>query len=83
MAINLTDLRRIAVEIAREEDPELEVLAATNGEGAADYAEIILALDTPEKERRRMVVGVSRPTSESQMRNLVRERIREQLATPE
>jgi hypothetical protein len=53
------------------------------GEGAADYAETILALDTPEGKRRRMVVGVSRPTSESQMWSLVRERIREQQVTPE
>ena len=83
MPMNLIDLRRVAAEIAHEEHPALEVLAATNGEGAANYAEIILALHTDEPQARRMVVGISRPISESEMRDVMRERLRVQLQTQE
>jgi hypothetical protein len=79
MPMNLTDVRRVAMEVTREENPALEVLAATNGEGAADYAEILLALHADTPEPRRMVVGVSRPTSESELRSVMRERLREHL----
>lgn len=80
MTLTLTDLRRIAAEIAHEEQPGLEVLAATNGEGAANYAEIILAFHADDPDPRRIVVGVSRPISESEMRHVMRERLRDQLA---
>jgi hypothetical protein len=57
-------------------------IASTNGEGAANYAEIILALHADEPQPRRMVIGVPRrPISESEMRQVMRERLRLQLQT--
>jgi hypothetical protein len=79
MRLSLNDVRRLAAEVAREEDPALEVLAATSAEGATNYAEVILALHGEQSQPRRVLVGVSRKAPESDIRAWLRHRLREHL----
>jgi hypothetical protein len=78
MTLSLADVQRLAAEVASEEDPGLEVLAAANGEGASDYTEIVLTLhrsadDSP------LIVGISRNADANEIRALLRNRLRQHL----
>jgi hypothetical protein len=79
MPLSLAAIRNLAVEIAGEEDPALEVLAATNAEGSADYAEITLALHGCAAEPCRVVIGFSRKATDAEIRARIRERLRDHL----
>jgi hypothetical protein len=76
MKLSLRDLRRVAIDVAHDENPMVRVLAAMNNEGAADYAEVTFAL--PEKAARpsRVVIGLSREASEPQIRQLLHQRLK-------
>jgi hypothetical protein len=78
MSLRLADVERLAVQVAIEEDSALEVLAATNAEGASDYTEIMLTLNRP-SDRSPLVVGISRNASEEEIRRLLRDRLRQHL----
>jgi hypothetical protein len=79
MPLRLPDVRRVAADVAREEDPALQVFAATNGEGATDYTEVILRLHKPSTHPTHLVIGIRRNAGESQVRRLLRDRLRDQL----
>jgi len=79
MPLTLTDVERMAREIARDEDPALEVVAARNGEGAADYTEVILTLNRSHDEPARLVIGVTRNATEDDIRRLLRSSLRDHL----
>jgi hypothetical protein len=79
MTLSLIDIQRVAVEIAREEDPTLEVLAARNGEGAADYTEVLVTLHGRTSDPSQIVIGIARNAEESEIRSLLRNRLREHL----
>jgi len=79
MRLRLPDVRRVAVEVARDEDPVLEVFAATNGEGATDYAEVVLRLQRPSSDPTHVVIGVRPSAGEWQVRRLLRDRLRDHL----
>jgi len=81
MALSLTAVRQIAVDVARQEDPSLEVVAATAGEGdSSSYAEVVLMLRGCRTEPCRMLIGVDRNAPEGECRALVRERLQQHLA---
>ena len=79
MSLRLKDLRRVASDVAREENPALHVLAARNAEGATDYSEVTVILDRPRSDPSRIILGVRRHESESQIRRVVREQLRDHL----
>ena len=79
MPLRLPDVRRVAADVAREEDPALEVFAATNGEGATDYTEVIHRLLRPSSDPTHVVIGVRRNAGEWQVRRLLRDRLRDHL----
>jgi hypothetical protein len=79
MSLGLKDLRRVAADVASEEDPALQVLSAKNAEGATDYSEVTLILDRPQSNPSRVIVGVRRHAPESQIRRVVREQLRDHL----
>ena len=79
MTISLTNIRRLAADVAREESSALEVCGTTNAEGAANYAEVIVAVHSGRTEPGRMVIGLSRSGSESEIRDQLRDRLREGL----
>jgi hypothetical protein len=73
--LSLDEIRRLTAAIAQEENPSLAVVAATTAEGAEDSSEVILArTDAPPSAR--VVVRVERHGSESDLRRIVRERLR-------
>jgi hypothetical protein len=76
----LTDVRRIAADVAKEQDPRLEVVGATAGEGESTYAEVILTVRGCRAEPCRVMIGVSRDVSEPECRGNVTARLREHLA---
>ena len=79
MSLSLPEIRRLAAEVAREVDSSFEVFATTNPEGAVDYTELILTVHNRADEPRRIVVGIRRGASEAEIRNLLRDRLRERL----
>jgi hypothetical protein len=79
MSLRLTDLRRVAADVARDEDPGFRVRSAMNAEGASDYSEVTLMLDRPQSNPSRVIVGVRRNESESQIRRVVRDQLRDHL----
>jgi len=79
MPLGLPDVRRVSADVARQEDPALQVFAATNGEGATDYTEVILRFQQPSSDPTHIVIGVRRNAGEWQVRRLLRDRLREYL----
>jgi len=78
MSLSLADVERLAAQVAAEEDSALEVLAATNAEGASDYTEIVLTLHRP-SDSSPLMIGINRNAGEDEIRKLLRERLRQHL----
>jgi hypothetical protein len=78
MSLSLTDVRRIVAEVAGEQTPTLEVVAA-RAEAGSSYTEVILTVRGCSIEPCRIIVGVSREASEAQFRTTVREQLEEHL----
>lgn len=79
MRLRLPHVRRVAADVAGDEDPALQVFAATNGEDATDDAEVILRLHRPSSDPTNVVIGVRRSAGEWQVRRLLRDRLRDHL----
>jgi hypothetical protein len=73
--LTLDEVRRLTAAIVREEDPSLEVVAATTAEGAEDSSEVVLTR-ADRAASRPVVVRVDRYGTEAELRSLVRERLR-------
>jgi hypothetical protein len=80
MSLSLTDVQRIATDVAKAQDPPLEVIGVTSAEGATAYAEVLLTVRGCQVEPCRVLVGVSRNTSEPDCRRSVNERLRQHIA---
>lgn len=80
MALTLTDVRLIASEVARREEPSLDVVGVTPREGSSTSAEVIFADRACDREPCRVVIGVSRRLSADECRGAVRARLRERRA---
>ena len=81
MGLTLTDVRRIAADAAKQQDPRLEVVAATaSGEGESGYAEVILTVRGCRAEPCRVLIGVSRDASEQECHDAVTASLHEHLA---
>jgi hypothetical protein len=74
--LSLTDVRRIATEVARQQHPALEVVGAI---AASSYAEVVLSVRDDPAECR-MIVGVSRDASEPECRDVMTARLQQHLA---
>ena len=73
MSLTLSDVRRIATDVARQQNPALEVVAVTPSEGeASTYSEVIVAFRGCRVEPCHLIVGVSRTASESECRGAVK-----------
>jgi len=66
MALTLTDVRRIASDVAQHEDPNLDVVGVTPREGSSTSAEVIFVSRACDQEPCRVVIGVSRRLSEDE-----------------
>jgi len=79
MALTLTDVRRIAADVAQQQHPLLDVIGVTKREGSSSSAEVIFTVRECNVEPCRVVVGVSRHASEPECRTVVHERLAAQL----
>jgi hypothetical protein len=80
VSLTLTDVRRIASDVARQQDPRLEVMGAAPAEGESTYAEVILTVTGCRVEPCRVVVGVRRDASELECRRTFEQRLQQHLA---
>ena len=78
MSLTLPDVRRIVAEVARQQTPTLEVVAA-RAEGDSSYTEVILTVRGCSTEPCQIIMGLSREASESEFRQAVREQLEEHL----
>ena len=81
MTLTLTEVRRIASDVARQEHPALDVVGVIPREESTTSAEVIFAVRDREDERSPMVIDVSRQVSEIECRGAVRTRLPERLST--
>ena len=79
MSFDLPHVRRVAADVARQEDPHVTVLAVTAAEGGRGHAEIVLAREHAGKASR-FVVRVNREGDEAKTRSDLRKGMREELA---
>jgi hypothetical protein len=79
VSVTLTDVQRIAADVAREQDRRLEVVGAVPAEGEKAYAEVILTIRGCGVEPCTVVVGVSRDAPEAEIRETVSDRLRRHL----
>jgi hypothetical protein len=77
--MKISDVHRIAIEVAREQDDRLEVEGAVPAGGDSAYTEVILTIRECQDEPCLLVIGLIRDASESSIRAAVAERLREHL----
>jgi len=75
--LTLEEIRQLIAAVAKEEDPSLEVVAAV-GRGGQATSEVVLAHGDSARESCLSVVSVDRYASESEVRQLLRDRLRAQ-----
>ena len=76
MAFTLTEVRRIASDVARQQNPALEVISATSADGDSGYTEVMLTVRGCRAEPCLLMIGVSRNASEAELRQAVIDRLR-------
>lgn len=79
MHMKLSDVQRIASEVAREQGDRLKVEGAVPAAGESAYTEVLLTVRGCQEEPCLVVIGVSRDASESSIRAAVAARLREHL----
>jgi hypothetical protein len=79
MRLELAEVKRIAEEVARTEDPSVEVVGATTAEGGSAYTELTVTLHGCREEPCRIVIGADRSGGESALRDAFASRLREHL----
>jgi hypothetical protein len=77
--LTLTDVRRLAVDAAREQHPPLQVVGVASAGGGSAYAEVILMVRGCRVEPCRVIVGVSRNASEAECREAIQARLQQHL----
>lgn len=76
MALTLKEVRRIASEVARQENPALEVISTTSSGDLSAYTEVMLTIRGCRAEPCRLMIGVSRNTTEAELRQALADRLR-------
>jgi hypothetical protein len=80
MSLTLPDVRRIAADVARQQDSSLEVVAATPSEGESAYTEVLLTVHGCRSEPCRLIIGFSRDASEPECRRAIEAQLQQHLA---
>lgn len=79
MALDLTDVRNLANEIVRQQDPSLEVVAAMTESGGSNYAEILITIRGCADEECLLSVGINRSAPETALRDALTDKVRAHL----
>ena len=80
MMLDLANVKEIAADVARREDPKLEVVAGSTAEGGSAYAEVTVTINGCREEPCRIIVGVNRSGDDRTVRDAFASRLREHLA---
>jgi hypothetical protein len=78
-SLNITDVTRIAIAVARQLSPRLRVIGVTSGSRNGDYAEVVVDIDECRNEPCRVSLGVFRNTSESVLQHEIEDKLRTRL----
>lgn len=78
MPVTLKALRRVATEMARQENPDFQVIGVRRSEGGDGYAEVIVMVRDCDHDPCRMVIGVDRTQPEPAIRLQLAEMFRQQ-----
>ena len=73
MSLTLTDVQRIATDVAQQQHAGIDVIGVTKREGSSSSAEVLFAFRDCAAEPSRALVGVSRHTSASECWERLRE----------
>jgi hypothetical protein len=79
MPLALEIVRRLAMDVVREENISLEVVAAVTEAGGSAYAEVLITLQGCGPEECLLSVGIDRAMSAEALRSLLRQRVRAHL----
>jgi hypothetical protein len=79
MTLDLREVRRIAEDVARAEDPALELIAATASRGGSAYIELTLRIQGDGDEPSLFVVGADRSGGEAPLRSGIARELRRRL----
>src|SRR5262245_13219749 len=80
MPLTLPEIRRIASDVAREQDPALEVVGAMAAGNELLYSEVILSIRGCRVEPCQLMIGVNRNLSEIECRDAMRAGLKRHIA---
>ena len=75
-SMSVTEITRVATEVARAEAPGLEVIGVSHAGGDGTYAEVLLRVRGCHKEPCQVSLGVFRDVSESDLRAEIGQKLR-------
>lgn len=71
MTLELTEVKRIAADVARAQDPSLEVVGATTAQGNSAYTEVTVTINGCSEDPCRVVIGANRSDGEPALREAI------------
>jgi hypothetical protein len=77
--MSLDDALRLAVEVAKAENPQLKVVRLTGSDGSTGYVEMLIAVKGCHVEPCRLTIGFDRTIAPAQLREVLKRRLREHL----
>jgi hypothetical protein len=75
MMLALSEVKRIAVEVASAAGPRFGVLSAATTGGGSAYVEVTVMIDDCGDQPRRVVIGADRSAGESNLRHAIATRL--------
>jgi hypothetical protein len=79
MTLELSEVRRIAEDVARAEGPSVDVIAATTSARGSDYIELTLRIHGDGDEPSLIMVGADRSGGEAEFRGTITRELRRRL----
>jgi hypothetical protein len=67
--LRITDIQRVATEVAARRNPDLKVIAVTRTGSDSAYAEVVVKILGCAEEPCQLMIGLSRDASESTVRH--------------
>lgn len=79
MNLKVTELARIATDVAHEVSSDLRVVGVTLGAGGGEYAEVLLTIEGCRKEPCQIALGFLRNVPRSVVHTHIAEKLREHM----
>ena len=79
MILDLSDVKRIAQEVARAADRSLDVIGAVATTAGSPYTELMMVIRGCHQEPSRFVIGADRGSGEQALRVAIASRLRQHL----